>query len=78
MTRLLVLILGLSMAGGALLLLVSSDPWGGGRREGGGRERPGEIDEASRARLERVLSEADRLSPGNAGRGSASREKADR
>jgi hypothetical protein len=69
---LLVLILGLSMAGGALLLLVSSDPWGGGR------ERPGEIDEASRARLERVLSEADRLSPGNPGRGSASREKADR
>ena len=51
MKRLLILILGLSMAGGALFVLASSDPQGVGG---------GEIDDASRARLESVLREADR------------------
>jgi hypothetical protein len=50
------LALGLAIAAGALALLVSG---GGGDREGG-LERPlSEIDDESRARLERVLREAD-------------------
>jgi hypothetical protein len=72
---LLVLILGLSMAGGALFVLASADrfTWGSQDDRQGGGGRPGEIDDASRAQLEHVLRKADRT-PGV----SAGREKADR
>jgi len=50
-TRWLVLLLGLLVAAGVLYLLASG---------GGGGRAPDEIDDASRARLERVLREADR------------------
>ncbi len=51
MTRWLVLLLGLLVAAGVLYLLASG---------GGGERVPDAIDDASRARLERVLREADR------------------
>ncbi|MDH3212595.1 MAG: hypothetical protein OEM05_08930 [Myxococcales bacterium] len=52
MTRWLVLLLGLAIAAGAVYLLAS-----GGEEDG---PPLGEIDAPSRARLERVLREADR------------------
>ena len=55
-TRWLMLALGLAIAAGALALLVTG---GGGGSEGGLEPPLSEIDDESRARLERVLREAD-------------------
>jgi hypothetical protein len=70
---LLVLILGLSMAGGALFVLASRGLpfWEEGARASGGGGRPGEIDDASRAQLEHVLRQADRTPGVSAGRETA-------
>ncbi len=56
MIRILALVLGLALAVGAIFVLVSGGPGGGSREVAPPLD---EIDDASRAKLERVLEDAD-------------------